>query len=254
MDSIKSETHERLLALLARGQADQDTLAERLSRQEHNVRGELHAWSAKDHVAHNNFWRQDAVRRLQAALGGSKPEDTEAQTLLLNDRVFQEQRETAWEELVTETARLRAETAALIQRLKADDLTQKGRYPWQQGGSLESLVFVNWYDHPAEHWADVYLSRNEPDRAVELRQAAVGTVEEVFPHNRKWYSYMVYKLGGMYARTGRSEQAIGAIRAALKANPSLIEWVQQDTGLDPLRSLPAFQALAETNALAKGHR
>ncbi len=251
MDSITGEPHSLLLALLSRGQADQDTLAERLSPQEREMRGELHAWSAKDHVAHNNFWRQDAVRRLQAALDGSEPEDTEAQTLSLNDRVFQERRATPWEKLVMETARLRAETAALIQRLTADDLTQKDRYPWQQGGSLESLIFVNWYDHPAEHWADVYLSRIEPDRAVEVRQAAVATVEEVFPNNPKWYSYMVYKLGGMYTRTGRSEQAIGAIRGALTANPSLIEWVHLDTGLDPLRALPAFQALSESSAVAE---
>ena len=246
MDPIENETHRRLLALLTRGRADQGTLAERLSPDERAARGELHAWSAKDHVAHNNFWRQDAVRRLQAALDGSEPPDTErdeTQTLLLNDRVFQEQRETLWEELVMETARLHAETAALIQRLTEDDLTQRGRYPWQRGGSLGGLIFVNWYDHPAEHWADIYLSRDELDRALELRQAVVATVRELFAHDPTMYSYMVYKLGGMYARNGRSEQAIGAIREALTVNSSLIEWVRQDTDLDPLRALPAFHAL-----------
>lgn len=249
MDPIESEAHSRLLALLTRGLADQDTLAERLSPDERAARGELHAWSAKDHVAHNNFWRQDAVGRLHAALDGSEPPDTErddTQTLLINDRVFQEQRETPWEELVTETARLRAETAGLVQRLTADDLTQKGRYPWQRGGSLGGLIFVNWYDHPAEHWADVYLSRDEPDRALELRQAVVATVRELFAHDPMLYSYMVYKLGSMYARNGRWNQAIGAIREALTVNPSIIEWVRQDTDLDPLRALPAFQAIDET--------
>jgi len=249
MDPIESETQSRMLALLTRGQAHQDTLAELLTPDERAVRGELRAWSAKDHVAHNNFWRQDAVRRLQAALDGSEPPDTERdekQTLLINDRVFQEQRETIWEELVTETARLRAETAALIKRLTADELTQKGRYPWQRGGSLGGLIFVNWYDHPAEHWADIYLSRGELDRAIELRQAVVATVGELFAHDPTLYSYMVYKLGSMYARNGRSEQAIDAIREALTVNPSLIEWVRKDTDIDPLRGLPAFQAIDET--------
>src|SRR3989442_11967440 len=114
MDLGASDAHRRVLEMTARGQADQDTLAAWLSPDERAARGELHAWSAKDHVAHNNFWRQDAVRRLQAALDGSEPPDTErddTQTLLLNDRVFEEQRENLWEELVTETARLRAETA-----------------------------------------------------------------------------------------------------------------------------------------------
>jgi tetratricopeptide (TPR) repeat protein len=244
-----SETHRRALELLARGQADQDTLVARLSPEEHAARGELHAWSPKDHVAHNNFWRQDAVRRLQAALDGSEPpvtEQDETQTLLINDRVFQEQRETPWEELVAETARLRAQTAALIQRLSPDDLTQKGRFAWQGGGSLLGLIFVNWYDHPAEHWADVYLSRNELDHALELRQAAATTAREIFAPDPTMYSYMVYKLGGMYARYGRPEQAIGAIREALAANPSLVEWIRQDPDLDLLRALPEFQAIDQT--------
>jgi tetratricopeptide (TPR) repeat protein len=253
MGAIESETHKRLLAVLARGQADQDTLAGRLSPGERAAPGEPHAWSAKDHVAHNNFWRQDAVLRLQAALDGSEPPDTEQsdeQTLLLNDRVFHEQRGTPWEELVMETARLRADTAALIHRFAAEDLTQKARYPWQNG-SLEALVFINWYDHPAEHWADIYLSRNGLDRALELRQAVVATVRELFPHDPKLYSYMVYKLGGMYARNGRPEQAVSAIRDAVATNRSLIEWARQDTDLESLRTLPAFQALYENSRRGK---
>jgi hypothetical protein len=116
MDPIKSEPqsepqsepHRRVLTLLARGQADQDTLAERLNPEERAAQGELYDWSPKDHVAHNNFWRQDAIWRLQAALEGGSPPDTD-DDLAWNDRVFPEQRETPWEELVAETERLRAE-------------------------------------------------------------------------------------------------------------------------------------------------
>jgi tetratricopeptide (TPR) repeat protein len=244
ISSIQSETHRRVLVLLARGQADQDTLAECLSPEERAACGELHDWSPKDHVAHSNFWRQDAIWRLQAFLESGSPPDTE-DDLAWNDRVFQEQRETPWEQLVGETERLRAETAALIQRLSPYDLSQKDRYPWQRGGTLETLILVNWYDHPAEHWADVYLSRHEIDRALELRQAVAATVRELFPHLTKMYSYELYKLGGYCVRSGRLEQAIGAIREALTVNPSLGEQVRQDTDLDPLRSLPEFQALYE---------
>ncbi len=240
--SIESETHRRLLVLLARGQADQDALAECLSPEERAACGELHDWSPKDHVAHNNFWRQDAIWRLQAFLESGSPPDTE-DDLAWNDRVFQEQRETPWKQLVGETERLRAETAALIQRLSPDDLSQKDRYPWQRGGTLETLILVNWYDHPAEHWADVYLRRHEIDRALELRQAVAATVRELFPHLTKMYSYELYKLGGYCARSGRLEQAIGSIREALTVNPSLGEQVRQDTDFDPLRALPEFQTL-----------
>src|SRR5437660_639976 len=119
MDPVASQSHRRVLVLLARGQADQDALATRLSPDERKTRGELHAWSAKDLVAHNNFWRQDAVWRLRAALDGGSPPDTDDEQTQ-NDRAFQEQRETPWEALVAETERLRAETAALIEQLSPD--------------------------------------------------------------------------------------------------------------------------------------
>src|SRR5690349_1779632 len=119
MNPITSETHRRVLVLVARGQADQDTLAGRLSPEERAVRGEPRAWSAKDQVAHNNFWRQDAVWRLHAALAGGPPPDT-ADDQTENDRVFNDQRETTWDELVVETERLRAATVALLHQLSAD--------------------------------------------------------------------------------------------------------------------------------------
>jgi tetratricopeptide (TPR) repeat protein len=245
MDPIESETHQRAQALLAHGQADQDTLAMRLSPEERAARGELHAWSPKDHVAHNNFWRQDAIRRLQAALDGGTPPDT-SDDLAWNDRVFEEQREAPWENLVAETGRLRAETGALIGQLSPTDLSQRDRYPWQHGGSLERLILTNWYEHPAEHWADVYVSRKELDRALEIREAVVTTAGKLFAHDPATYGYVIYNLGCFYARTGRSDQAVRAIREALTANPSLSKWVRQDTDLDPVRALPAFQALYES--------
>ena len=243
MRRIESETHKRALALIARGQADQDTLLACLTPEERAVRGEQYAWSPKDHVAHNNFWRQDAIARLKAALEGTSPVDTEANVQSHNDRVFWEQRETPLETLVAETARLRDETAEFVYRFSAEDLTERDRYPWQQGGSLQTLILINWYDHPAEHWTDVYLSRQEIDRALELRRAVANTVGELFRPDSKMFSFMVYKLGGVAARTGRSEQAIAAIREAIAANPSLVEFARKDPELDPLRSLPWFRML-----------
>jgi len=256
IDPIENDTHSRVLELLTRGQADQDTLGAHLSPEDRAARGELRAWTPKDHVAHNNFWRRDAVQRLRAALEGSAPPDTEqddAQTLLINDRVFSEQRETSWERLVAETAVLRGETASLIQRIAAEDLTERDRYPWQRGGSLKGLIFVNWYDHPAEHWTDIYLSRGDLDHALDLRQVVVATAAELFPDDRKLFSYIAYKLGALYARNGRSDDAIRSIGEALAANAALVDWARDDSDLEALRALPAFQAVYMNAKLPTRH-
>ena len=192
MDLGASDAHGRVLEMTARGQADQDTLAAWLSPGERAARGELHAWSAGDHIAHNNFWRQDALNRLTAARDGSTPpaevEDEDAQ----NDRTFEAQRDTPWDALVAETGRLRAETDVMIEQLSADQVARQ-----------EILVFINWYDHPAEHWTDVYLRRGEVDRAIELRRAVAATARDLLGHRPERYGYMLDKVRELCAAHDR---------------------------------------------------
>jgi tetratricopeptide (TPR) repeat protein len=229
----QSEAHTRALSLLDRGHADQDVFAERLSPAERIAVGELHAWTAKDQIAHNNFWREDAIVRLRAALDGTVPPDTEsdeAETLRWNDRNFEAQRDTPWDELVAETTRLHALTAELIGQFTEEELTTRERYQWQRGMSLQGLIFTNWYDHPAEHWADFYLGRGEVDRALELRRSVAATARELFAHDLRLYSFMAFKLGEMSATNGRRDEAVGALRDAVEANPSLEEMVRKEFG------------------------
>src|SRR5260370_16946408 len=136
MSSDGSETHRRALTLLARGQADQDALGARLRPEERAARGELHDWSPKDNVAHNNFWRQDAIWRLKAALDGGTPPDTE-DDLAWNDRVFLEQRDTPWEHLVEETGRPRTQTPPLPTQFTPHNPSTQARHPSQPAGSFK---------------------------------------------------------------------------------------------------------------------
>ncbi len=45
--------------------------------------------------------------------------------------------------------------------------------------SLQGLIFVNWYDHPAEHWADFYLGRSEAVVALRDAVEANPSLEEM---------------------------------------------------------------------------
>jgi len=192
LDRGTSETHRRVLELIARGHADQDALAARLSQGERAAKGEMHAWSAKDHVAHNNFWRQDALERVRAVRDGSPPPAEANDENVVNDGVFAAERDTAWDALIAETARLRAETEALVGQLDA-----------AQAAKVEVLVFVNWYDHPAEHWTDVYVLRGAIDDAIELRRAVAATARELLGHRPEMYGYMLNKLRDLCAAHGR---------------------------------------------------
>jgi hypothetical protein len=57
------------------------------------------------------------------------------------------------------------------------------------------------------------------------------------------YANAVYNLGCFYAKRGRASDAIARVGEALAVNPRLTEWSKEDSDLDSLRDLPAFQAL-----------
>jgi tetratricopeptide (TPR) repeat protein len=108
---------------------------------------------------------------------------------------------------------------------------------------LERLILTHWYEHPAEHWADLYVSRNELDHAIQLRQSVAATVGELFAHDPTTRGYVFYNLGCFYARAGQTEPAIEALQQALVLVPSLVEHSKQDSDLDTLRDMSEFQAL-----------
>src|SRR5690348_1159959 len=101
MTQSTGEAHRPALEFVARGVADQSALGARLTPKERTAVGEPDAWSAKDHVAHNNFWRMDSVRRLRAALEGGTPPEL-AEDDVENDRVFRAHRDVPWNELIAE--------------------------------------------------------------------------------------------------------------------------------------------------------
>lgn len=231
----------KLIALIQRGAADQRDFIATLSEAERMATGTPAAWAVKDHLAHLNFWRRQSVIRLAAAKDGTEPpnvDDFEA----LNARAFAEQQQTPWADLVADSERLFTEATDLLAGFTDDELTDPQRYPWRNGQPLATSLTGNYFEHPAEHYTQLYRERGDTARAEAQQQAVVKTIAELFGQSAA-YANALYNLGCYYARNAEPERAISALRQALPLNPSLVEWSRQDTDLDSLRTLPAFQAL-----------
>jgi hypothetical protein len=57
------------------------------------------------------------------------------------------------------------------------------------------------------------------------------------------YATPLYNLACCEAQAGRHEDAVGHLRLAFERRPSLRDFAQEDTDLDPLRNEPAFLEL-----------
>jgi hypothetical protein len=242
MTSSENGMQAKLIAVVERGEADQAALVAQLSDAEKAAVGEPDHWAVKDHIAHLNFWRERTLRRLIAVRNGTEPPGPVPDFQPENERNFTEQRHTPWSEIIGESDRLFSVAKQAISGLSEAQLTEP-----QATASVEitlsERVVSDYLEHPSEHLTQLYRERGDTDHAETQERATVRTVSELFGQTSTIYGYAIYNLGCYYARTGKIAQAIAAVGEALPLIPSLVEWSKQDSDLDSVREIPAFQEL-----------
>ena len=231
----------KLLEAVAHGRADQQAFVEQLGDEERSADGTPELWSAKDHLAHMNFWRRESIARLEAATHGEVPPNLD-DFQPLNEATFEAERLTPWADLLAESERLFAAVGPALAPLSEEELTDPHRYAWRNGEPLAWTVIGTFLEHPAEHYGQFYRERGNTARALARYQETVQVMRAFFGASEV-YGNALYNLGCYYAQAGETDAAIDAVRQSLQLNPALVEWSRQDGDLDSLRHLPAFQAL-----------
>lgn len=220
-------------------------LIDALSDAERTAIGEPDRWSAKDHLAHLNFWRQRALEQMVAAERGDEvPASTgDDEVQRLNAHIFAAQHRTPWDDIVSESERLFGVAADQIDRLSPTQLTAARMDIGGEERMLLEDVLGGFFLHPADHYAQLYRQRGDTERADWQRIDAAETIGAFFGQSSALYGNELYNLGCYWALTERPERALDAVRQAFVLNPALIAWSRQDSDLDSLRDLPTFQAL-----------
>lgn len=229
---------EQLLALLDQARADHEDFVTSISADARDVTGTPDHWSAKDHLAHLNFWRKVSLERLEAAARGITPPDT-SDYQPLNEQTFERERDTPWETLAARADDLFTAMRAQITRLSDEELSDPQRYPWRKGEPLSTAISGNFYEHPVEHFVQLALERGETAEAYALQQASIRTIRERLGRGES-YANALYNLACFYVRQGEDERALDPLREAITLRPALAEWSRQDPDLESLRTLPAF--------------
>ena len=229
--------HAALLEVVARARALEQTLAGFFDEQARSATGTVENWAAKDHFAHIATWQEWQARRL-AAIASGNPPDRPAE----NDVVFAQYRDEPWDTIWAWAMRALDEDAAMVAQTSEEDLTDPNRFPWSNGRSFVSSFISNVYLHPIEHLVQMYEERGDDDAAERVQLESVALIRDLFGKGEE-YANAVYNLGCFYAKRGRASDAIARVGEALAVNPRLTEWSKEDSDLDSLRDLPAFQAL-----------
>lgn len=219
-----------LLDLLRQAQSSQNAFFQELPPAELATIGTPELWSAKDHVAHMTFWRQQFVYRLRAIVRQEEqPQSKDYEKL--NSVIFEEQRYRPWSEILAESDQVYAETIALTEQLSEEDLTAFNRFDWISSGSpLYTGYMGNCYEHAQQHLAQYSLDRHDPERALETYEAwANRVIDAGVPDVLLGYIY--YNLACYYATHGLLEKAAPIVQQSFTLYPTLKEFARTDSDL-----------------------
>jgi tetratricopeptide (TPR) repeat protein len=209
-----------VLDLLQQGHRDEAAFVRELSETERTVIGTPHLWSAKDHLAHRTFWRQDLIGKVTAILQhrGVPSDDSEES---INARVFDEHKRHPWSEIHAESERVHAELLALVEQLSEDDLTASNRFAWISGQwPSYAVVLADCYEHDQAHLAQYYSDRHDLPRAIQIREQCVNRVLQAEVAARV-KGHFLYNLACFYAQQNQLDKAAARLQEAVALDPGL---------------------------------
>lgn len=231
-----------LVDLLHKGyQAEKEFIAA-LSEEDRNADGTFERWTAKDSIAHNAYWRKRHADDVLEVLAGKSPSHVDDDQV--NAGVYSQYKVQSWEQ-IDELVKLSLERmAAALEGMSEEDLERDDFYPWEQRGPIWREIVGNMYTHPIIHISEWHIKRDNPARAAELYQEMTAQLVNL-DDSPAWQGTIRYNNACSFSLLGDKETAINELREALKLNPGLTEWSQQDPDFEPIRSEPGYKALYE---------
>ncbi|HEV2033090.1 MAG TPA: hypothetical protein VGU71_02655 [Candidatus Dormibacteraeota bacterium] len=195
-------------------------------------------WTAKDTLAHLLAWRLSAAAELEAVRtgGGYVSEGIDE----FNAKVYEAARHQRAVSMLDQAGRSWEALGAAVEACSEEVLLQpRKRRPEQPAWQV---VPGNTYFHIAEHLGYWHTERGEDTAAEEAAKWSHELSTATFTDEPQ-RGTADYNLGCFYAARGRAEEAMPYLRSGIEMNPTLREWAQQDTDLDPIRSNPELARL-----------
>ena len=228
---------EQLLDILEKGRQTELEFLKNLSEEDRAQDGTFEEWSAKDQLAHVNYWQAFNSQRAAAWVRGEELEpapDFNSE----NARIYERYKAASWEEIEAQAEQAYSTTKTTIESLDEDQLT--GPTEGSEEGILWQNMVGNMYSHKLMHFSDFYQKRARNEAAGKLWDTWAGAVS-VLDDDPEWQGLVNYNAACGMALAGDSKGAIGALKKALEARPSLVTWPRLDPDLAILHDTREYQ-------------
>ena len=230
---------DQLLEVIEKSRETELEFLSKLTEEERNFGGTWEKWSAKDNIAHANYWADFRASRVDAFLQGEELEPVShyEQT---NSEVYERFASTTWGEVeaFAEDAHLKMTT--VVQGM--DDEALNGPSVESDERKMWEAIVGNAYTHKLSHYSEFYQENSRVDKASRLWNDWSETVSPLDP-GQEWQGGVHYNAACSLALAGDTEGALVELQKGLEMRPSLKTWSRRDSDLKRLHDLPEYKEL-----------
>ena len=233
--------NKRLIKLIEYMQRQLISFPELLPDEIRNAEGKEDAWSPKDNLFHAIFWAKRRLDILETLEKGEEWEDSGFDDFEEENKlVYQEFKDHTWQDAVEMAEKTYLGMIAYLERI--DEKTLLGFREGEERTIWRSIV-DNFASHPMIHLWEQLVAIDRIDTLVEIFGENYFNMLLDIDESEAYQGGVYYNQACLLALTGNPQKAVEYLGKSLQMVPALVEWSTQDTDLDSLRELPAFQAL-----------
>jgi hypothetical protein len=229
----------QLLTILEKSRETELKFIENLTEEQKADKGTYKNWTAKDNVAHANYWEDVRGARIVAFLEGKELQPL-PQFEQANSECYERFSNCSWDEVQAIAERTHKQIVEAVRSMDEDMLT---------GPSIETEERKLWdeivgtvYSHKLMHYSQFYQDQGQKEEAGKLWS---DWVELVTPLDAgpEWQGNVHYNAACSQALVGNTEGALVELRKGLELRPSSKAWSRRDPDLESLHNHPGYKEL-----------
>jgi len=237
---MSTTKRDEFIKLLDYAHDEQKKVFAGLSPDVRNSSGTWEDWAPKDFLAHIMYWQGTDLERLDALDVPPASDGSDFQERNHKNYLRHEQR--SYSDIAADAEQIYAGLLERLHRLDDEQLNASDQYPAYPKASIYGRVSGDSYAHVFEHIAKLYMKQGQKDKAIKVQQSAAERQVAYDPSPRS-RGTTLYNLACFFALNDQPEEAVNYLEQAFPLRPDLAEFSKQDSDLDSLRDLPAYQAL-----------
>lgn len=228
---------DQLLQILDKSRAAELEFIASLTDEDRAYEGTYEKWSAKDIVAHMNYWQDVRCTRASRWVRGE-----ELELILQGEQANMDCHErfskSTWDEVETFAKQSHEKIVETLSNMDEEILA---------GPSVESDERKMWdslvtaaYTHKLSHFSDFYQDRERSEAASLLWKEWARLVSPL-DAGLEWQGLVYYNAACGLALAGDSKSAFEELRKGLELRPGLKAWSRRDPDLEILHDLPEYK-------------